>query len=622
MNLKTKLFLSFSFIALVSVSLGIFVSLQLYSKKIRQDAVADMEMLGNLARHTYKDILRGAREQTVGLSNNQALRVMLRYQLTAGNFKKLLHKFLQEHDLDAVAVHDEQGALITRVAAPELAAGFPREPSIAPGEEPTLGFVGEQNAFFLRVSAPIYFKGSLVGTMVSFHHLNWPNNDLLVHKLSQLLRVETALYLERREVNRRGNLPAPTPAQFDTLLQGNTPGLRRIDFQVGGYIQNFLPLKDLRGNRVGVIGIGLPATRYVSLTRQAYVVFLSLLLGCLVIAGLLGYALGRAILVPIDRLTEGVRKIIRDKDLSYRIHVAPEARDELSILASAFNRMTSRLHELVTNLEDVVEMRTKEVVHLNDRLKRENLRMSAQLEIPRKIQHMVMPRSEELMRLSAYDIAGVMKAAEQVGGDYFDVLYHDREGGRIKVGIGDITGHGLESGLLMLMVQVAVRTLFVLGENDPKQFLATLNQVIFHNLKRMDIEKNLTLSLVDIEYRTGKILATGQHEELLFIRGGQVERVDTTDLGFMVGMERDISSFIGGYETTLEPGDGLVMYTDGVTEAFNQQRQQYGVERLCQQIQRLWPLPAEQIKDCILEDLKSFATTFKDDISLVIVKRK
>ncbi|HBB31884.1 MAG TPA: serine/threonine protein phosphatase, partial [Cyanobacteria bacterium UBA9273] len=75
------------------------------------------------------------------------------------------------------------------------------------------------------------------------------------------------------------------------------------------------------------------------------------------------------------------------------------------------------------------------------------------------------------------EIAGFMEPASEVGGDYYDVLYHN---GTVKIGIGDVTGHGLESGVLMLMVQTAVRTLLEVNETDSKKFLDVLNRTIYN----------------------------------------------------------------------------------------------------------------------------------------------
>jgi methyl-accepting chemotaxis protein len=88
------------------------------------------------------------------------------------------------------------------------------------------------------------------------------------------------------------------------------------------------------------------------------------------------------------------------------------------------------------------------ITTLNTQLQAENLRMGAELEVTRKLQHMLLPTTEELHQIADLDIACYMEPADEVGGDYYDVLQHN---GQIKIGIGDVTGHGLESGVLMVI---------------------------------------------------------------------------------------------------------------------------------------------------------------------------
>ena len=120
-------------------------------------------------------------------------------------------------------------------------------------------------------------------------------------------------------------------------------------------------------------------------------------------------------------------------------------------------RLSSELSELAATLEQRVcertaELASAEINALNQRLRSENLRMGAELEVTRRLQQMVLPKAHELAAIEHLDIACLMEPASEVGGGYYDVLQHN---GCVKIGIGDITGHGLESGVLMLMVQMA-----------------------------------------------------------------------------------------------------------------------------------------------------------------------
>ena len=283
----------------------------------------------------------------------------------------------------------------------------------------------------------------------------------------------------------------------------------------------------------------------------------------------------------------------------------------------------------VMTIQDITERKqmqqslvkaNEEITALNEKLKQENLRLSAELDVARQIQQMVLPKAEELENIEGIDIAGFMEPADEVGGDYYDVLQTD---GVVTIGIGDVTGHGLESGVLMLMAQTAVRTLQEIRERDPVRFLDTLNRSIYRNVQRMGSEKNLTLAILN--YIEGKVSISGQHEETLVVRAdGTVERIDMMDLGLPIGLDDDIADFIDHTIIELQPGDGIVLYTDGIPEAYNLDKEQYGMDRLCNVISQNWQQSAQEIKQAIIDDLRNFIGKQKvfDDITLLVFKQQ
>jgi serine phosphatase RsbU (regulator of sigma subunit) len=233
---------------------------------------------------------------------------------------------------------------------------------------------------------------------------------------------------------------------------------------------------------------------------------------------------------------------------------------------------------------------------------------------------MILPSADELKSITDLDIAGYMEPADDVGGDYYDVLQRE---GMVAISIGDVTGHGLESGLLMLMTQTAVRALLKSGETDPVRFLDTLNRTIYDNVQRMDSDKNLTLCLLD--YQSGTLKLSGQHEEMIVVRrDGTVELIDTIDLGFPIGLDDDIAAFIDQATVQLHSGDGVVLYTDGITEAENESQEQYGLERLCEVVSQHWWQSADDIKDAVIADVLKHIGEQEvyDDITLVVLKQK
>ncbi len=389
-----------------------------------------------------------------------------------------------------------------------------------------------------------------------------------------------------------------------------------------------------------------------NVTRQAMLQMILWSSGLLIISLIAGALMAKLMVSPLH-LMAGVAEKISDGDFGRRVDVA--SRDEVGNLARAFNVMADHvesmfadlnlrnreleheiaervkaedaLRKLNEELENRVAQRTAdlakantEILFLNECLKSENLRLNAELDVARRLQEMILPRAEELRNIEELDIVGFMKPADEVGGDYYDII---RCGGSIKISIGDVTGHGLESGVLMLMTQTAVRTLLISGESDPKRFLNILNSVIYGNVRRMQVDKSLTLSLLDYKDRQVKI--SGQHEQMIVMRqGGGLELVDTFDLGFPIGMDDNISAFVNEVTVSLNPGDSVVLYSDGITEAENMSKEFYGLERLCEVIRQNRDKCAEGIKEAVVADVRQFIGGQKlyDDLTLVVMKQQ
>jgi len=270
--------------------------------------------------------------------------------------------------------------------------------------------------------------------------------------------------------------------------------------------------------------------------------------------------------------------------------------------------------------EAALQRASREVKILNQRLQAENKRLGAELDVTRRLQQMLLPKESELAQIEGLEISGFMEPAAEVGGDYYDVLSGN---GKLIVGIGDVTGHGLESGVLTVMVQTAVRTLLENCETDPRKFLNAVNRTIYNNVKRMDSDKNVTLCLLD--YQDGQLRISGQHEETIVVRtNGEVERIDTLDLGFPIGIELEISEFVNQATVQLFPQDVVVIYTDGITEAENADRQLYSIERLCEIVRKNRQHSADRIREAVVEDVRAYIGDRQayDDITLVVMKQK
>jgi len=285
----------------------------------------------------------------------------------------------------------------------------------------------------------------------------------------------------------------------------------------------------------------------------------------------------------------------------------------------ALNNALFDLKEANEDLEERVKNRTAALMAS----KSENIRMTAELDLGRHLQEVILPNKKELRQNKHLDISVFIEPADEMGGDYYDVL---NVNDHTYIGIGDVTGHGLESGIIMLMTQSAVKTQ-IAGDNiQIESVLSHVNKTIFENVQRMDSAKHLSLVLLDYyrEGSQGKLKVCGQHETVFVVRAdGGIKEVDTDKLGFPIGLIDSIKMFIGSERLTLNQDDILVLYTDGITEAENIQKEFYGIRRLKDKVFEFKDESAEVIKTEVIRDLYAFIGKQKiyDDITLLIMKQ-
>ncbi|HEY9703878.1 MAG TPA: SpoIIE family protein phosphatase, partial [Allocoleopsis sp.] len=140
---------------------------------------------------------------------------------------------------------------------------------------------------------------------------------------------------------------------------------------------------------------------------------------------------------------------------------------------------------------------------------------------------------------------------------------------------------------------------------------------------RMKCDKSMSLLIAD--YVNGSFYISGQHEQVIIVRNdGELEEIDTIDLGFPIGLDADISDFISAQKVELNSGDMMVLYTDGITEAENINKQFYGLERLINLVQKNHHKSAQEIRQTVIDDVINYIgeQTVFDDITLLVIKKK
>ncbi len=293
----------------------------------------------------------------------------------------------------------------------------------------------------------------------------------------------------------------------------------------------------------------------------------------------------------------------------------------LFVIATTYfqSGMIGRVLDAMPLALDKIQIAARE----RQRLKEENIRMGMELDVAQRLQAMVLPREEELQANPALEISAMQEAADEVGGDIYDVL-HGSDGSTCFV-IGDVTDHGLASGVVMLMSQAALRTALESSNFDLVTTLNHVNGILYQNVhERMKDERNLTLAL--LRYHEGVVQLAGQHEEVLVVRAatGEVEHIETVDLGFMVGMIDDISDFTAETRFELNPGDLMVLFTDGVTEAEREDHEMFGGERFVEALLAVRDRPTDEIMSHLQRSIHAWidGAEVLDDITMVLVRRK
>ena len=229
-----------------------------------------------------------------------------------------------------------------------------------------------------------------------------------------------------------------------------------------------------------------------------------------------------------------------------------------------------------------------------------------------------------------------MLPAKEIGGDYYDFVEIERgqtpQGGlspivsHVGIVIGDVSGKGVGAGLLMAMAKTAIHTLSQ-EQASPREILLRTNQIL---CKHIGGQKFMTMLYLKWETLSKKLIySSAGHEHILIYRkagsivDGQLSMVESIiSGGFMLGMVPDIDEYLEDRELSLNPGDKVILYTDGVTEARNPQEELFSLERLIDIIAKHGQEPVEQLLSTIKGEVYAFISTREqyDDITLVVME--
>jgi serine phosphatase RsbU (regulator of sigma subunit)/catechol 2,3-dioxygenase-like lactoylglutathione lyase family enzyme len=241
-------------------------------------------------------------------------------------------------------------------------------------------------------------------------------------------------------------------------------------------------------------------------------------------------------------------------------------------------------------------------------------RAAQELEIAKQVQARLFPQT--LPASATLEYAGLCIQARQVGGDYYDFLNLGQE--RVGLVVGDIAGKGIAAALLMANLQANLRSQCAIALDQPQQFLQSVNRLFYENTAD-GAYATLFFAEYDDRVRRLRYANCGHLCALLFRKDSTLERLESTCP--VLGLFREWDCAIS--ECELFPGDTLALYTDGVTECFNDADEEFGEQRLVDAVRRRPGLTPRALLDSVLDEVQRFGSREQhDDITLIVAQCK
>ncbi len=327
----------------------------------------------------------------------------------------------------------------------------------------------------------------------------------------------------------------------------------------------------------------------------------------------------RAIAQVLESVHAGVFDFVPKSD---HIRMLPAAVTRAVAHGRVLRENQRLAHDLIRSNESLERRLAEQGRLLEEKLRRESALereaaiapLRREVEIARRLQTSILP---EKYTVKGLQIAAKMIPAADVGGDYYDVR---PVADGCWIGIGDVSGHGLEAGLVMLMIQSGISALVAHSPDAlPHQLLPALNQVLFENLRRrMGRDDHATLTLLRF-FADGRLAHAGAHEDIIVCtRAGQIRTVPTQ--GAWLGISADVNHGLETRGLRLEDGDLVVLFTDGIPEV-RRRHECFGMPRLITEVERRRNEPVEAILQGIMQTVMSFGDgNLEDDATLLVLR--
>jgi len=356
---------------------------------------------------------------------------------------------------------------------------------------------------------------------------------------------------------------------------GATAGIKRLDTRIVWVVSQ-------RAGRIVMLG-QIPRTSAIAANVAIF--------GAIIISGMMARRMGR-------RVTDMAEQVHAKGAAPGALRLPEDGSDELGYLAQSLNQMSSDLADYVRELRATTA---------------EKERLAHELDLARDLQESVLPKRP--IEVPNYDLAAQSEPALEVGGDFYD--YFEVPGGRIAVMIGDASGKGLHAAMFMAEGRGIVRAAALDGLM-PGRCLQAANRAMVSQRPASGAFITLFCALLDID--AGRLhYANGGHNPPFVVRQGEL--IPLQPGGPPVGVFEEGDYELG--QVDLLPGDTVVMYTDGITEAFNEAREMFTEDRLRRALARHDSATAAELLQAILAEVRDFsgAAPRSDDRTVLILRR-
>lgn len=368
------------------------------------------------------------------------------------------------------------------------------------------------------------------------------------------------------------------PEDWDQAQLEKVEALRQLEQRLNGEVRNRAEEKLQSTQRAFLASTGLAGT-------------------ALIVSVLLALLIGRGVTRSVRILRDAAHEVGKG---ATDVRVSLKTRDELQTLGEAFNNMTGELGRARVAMQ-------------------EKARMARDLEIAASIQGALLPPS---LHHPEFEFAGRMKPADEVGGDFYDVL-RDEKSGALWLTIGDVSGHGVPAGLVMLITQSAFSAYFRANPlARPDEVIRGVNDLLSEQIgQRLRDDKYVT-GLLMAHSGHGNFVFAGAHEWPLVWRKRSTQSEVIEAPGPWLGIKADIGD-IPVSSLKLERGDILCLYSDGLIEARDATGELFDIDRLQAAVNDAAEKHEDlgEIADDVMARIDEYAQIREDDWTLLLVRR-